>query len=251
MIRCVVVDDEPPALAILADYIGQVPFLTLAGTTTDPVEGLTWVQQGRTDLVFLDIQMPRLTGLQFLKLAGHKVRVVLTTAYPEYALEGYENDVVDYLLKPIAFERFLKAAQKALGLLAPPMLPSPVASPVSGPVAAPAVAPGAGPPSGYLFVKGDTKNKYLRISHTDIRYVEGLNNYVLLHLPGERITTYQTLKELAEMLPQPPFIRVHKSYIVSLDHVRLLDGNTLYVQDKLIPVSDTYREALYRVVRGG
>jgi DNA-binding LytR/AlgR family response regulator len=251
MIRCVVVDDEPPALAILADYIGQVPFLTLAGTTTDPVEGLTWVQQGRADLVFLDIQMPRLTGLQFLKLAGHKVRVVLTTAYPEYALEGYENDVVDYLLKPIAFERFLKAAQKALGLLAPPMLPSPVASPVSGPVAAPAAAPGAGPPSGYLFVKGDTKNKYLRISHTDIRYVEGLNNYVLLHLPGERITTYQTLKELAEMLPQPPFIRVHKSYIVSLDHVRLLDGNTLYVQDKLIPVSDTYREALYRVVRGG
>jgi len=119
MIRCLVIDDEPPALAILADYIGQVPFLTLAGSTTDPVEGLTWVQQGRADLVFLDIQMPRLTGLQFLRLAGHKVRVVLATAYPEYALDGYENDVVDYLLKPIAFERFLKAAHKAFGLLVP------------------------------------------------------------------------------------------------------------------------------------
>jgi len=245
MIRCLVIDDEPPALAILADYIGQVPFLTLAGTTTDPIEGLTWVQQGRADLVFLDIQMPRLTGLQCLKLAGHKARVVLTTAYPEYALDGYENDVVDYLLKPIAFERFLKAAHKALALLAP-AVPAPTAV---APVAAPApVAPAA---PGYLFVKGDTKNKYLRISHADILYVEGLNNYVLLHLPHERIATYQTLRELADSLPQPPFMRVHKSYIVSLDHVRLLDGNTLYVQDKLIPVSDTYREALYRVVRGG
>lgn len=249
MIRCLVIDDEPPALAILADYIGQVPFLTLAGTTTDPIEGLTWVQQGRADLLFLDIQMPRLTGLQFLKLAGHKARVVLTTAYPEYALEGYENDVVDYLLKPIAFERFLKAAHKALALLAP-ALPAPVAV---APLAPAPVVPAPAPPptADHLFVKGDTKNKYLRINYADILYVEGLNNYVLLHLPHERIATYQTLRELAETLPQPPFMRVHKSYIVSLNHVRLLDGNTLYVQDKLIPVSDTYREALYRVVRGG
>jgi len=249
MIRCLVIDDEPPALAILADYIGQIPFLTLVGTTTDPIEGLTLVQQGRADLVFLDIQMPRLTGLQFLKLAGHKARVVLTTAYPEYALDGYENDVVDYLLKPIAFERFLKAAHKALTLLAPAI----AAAGVTGAPAPPLFpAPVALPPaSGHLFVKGDTKNKYVRIKYADILYVEGLNNYVLLHLPHERIATYQTLKELADTLPQPPFMRVHKSYIVSLDHVRLLDGNTLYVQDKLIPVSDTYRETLYRVVRGG
>lgn len=246
MIRCLVIDDEPPALAILADYIRQTPFLTLVGTTTDPIEGLTWVQQGRADLVFLDIQMPRLTGLQFLKLAGHKARVVLTTAYPEYALDGYENDVVDYLLKPISFERFLKAAHKALALLAPasasaPMensLPQPASSPL--PVAAP----------DYFFVKGETKNKYLRVAHADVLYVEGLNNYVLLHLPTQRVATYHTLKELVETLPQPPFLRVHKSFIVNLDHVRLLDGSTLYVQDKLIPVSDTYREALYRIVRG-
>ena len=248
MIRCVVIDDEPPALAILTDYIGQVPFLTLVGATPDPVEGLTWVQQGRADLVFLDIQMPRLTGLQFLKLAGHKARVVLTTAYPEYALDGYENDVVDYLLKPIAFARFLKAAHKALSLLAP----APAAAPVSAPVPTlVSPAPAGLPATGHLFVKGDTKNKYLRVNYADILYVEGLNNYVLLHLPHERIATYQTLKDLTEILPQPPFLRVHKSFIVSLNHVRLLDGNTLYVQDKLIPVSDTYREALYRVVRGG
>lgn len=247
MIRCLLIDDEPPALAILADYLGQVPFLTLVGTTTDPLEGLTWVQQGRADLVFLDIQMPRLTGLQFLQLAGHKTRVVLTTAYPEYALEGYENDVIDYLLKPIAFERFLKAAHKALALLAP--APPVAALPPIPAVVAPS-APVLPPVSGHLFVKGDTKNKYLRINYADILYVEGLSNYVLLHLLHERITTYQSLKELAEILPQPPFLRVHKSFIVSLDQVRLLDGNTLYIQDKLIPVSDTYREGLYRVVRG-
>ena len=117
MIRCLAVDDETPALAILADYIGQVPFFALVGTTTNPIEALTLVQQGQVDLVFLDIQMPKLTGLQFLKLAGNRCKVVLTTAYPEYALEGYENDVVDYLLKPISFERFFKAAQKALALL--------------------------------------------------------------------------------------------------------------------------------------
>lgn len=240
MIRCLVIDDEPPALAILADYIGQAPFLTLAGTTPDPIEGLTWVRQGRADLVFLDIQMPRLTGLQFLKLSGNKAKVILTTAYPEYALDGFENDVVDYLLKPIPFERFLKAAHKALALLAP-AAPLPTSAAPARPVA---------PAVGHIFVKGETKNKYLRINHADILYVEGLNNYVVLHLPGQRITTYQTLRELAETLPQPPFLRVHKSYIVSLDHVRLVDGNTLYVQDKLIPVSDTYREALYRLVRG-
>ncbi|GAB3825728.1 LytR/AlgR family response regulator transcription factor [Hymenobacter jeollabukensis] len=244
MIRCVVIDDEPPALAILADYIGQVPFLALAGTTTDPIEGLTWVQQGRADLVFLDIQMPRLTGLQFLRLAGPRCRVVLTTAYPEYALDGFENDVVDYLLKPISFERFLKAAQKALALLAPVSATAPEPPPVPAAGAATSAA-------NYLFVKGDAKNKFVRVDYADIRYVEGLNNYVLLHLPAERIITYQTLKELADTLPQPPFLRVHKSFIVSLDHVQAIDGNTLYVHDKLIPVSDTYRDALYQLVRGG
>jgi YesN/AraC family two-component response regulator len=113
MIRCLAVDDEAPALAILADYIGQLPFLTLVGTTTNAIEALTLVQQGQVDVVFLDIQMPKLTGLQFLKLAGNRCKVILTTAYPEYALEGYENDVVDYLLKPISFERFFKAAARS------------------------------------------------------------------------------------------------------------------------------------------
>ncbi len=230
MIRCIAVDDEAPALAILADYIGQVPFLTLAGTTTNPIEALTWVRQGRADLVFLDIQMPRLTGLQFIKLSGNKCKVVLTTAYPEYALEGYENDVVDYLLKPVSFERFFKAAQKVLALW-------------------PAAPAAASAPANYLFIKGETKNKYVRVSHADVLYIEGLSNYVSIHLPGQRLVTYQTLKELAKTLPQPPFLRVHKSYIVSLDKIRMVDGNTVYIGGKLIPVSETYREQLFRLIR--
>ena len=243
MIRCLAVDDEAPALLILADYIGQLPFLTLVGTTTNPIEALTLVQQGQVDLVFLDIQMPRLTGLQFLKLAGNRCKVVLTTAYPEYALEGYENDVVDYLLKPISFERFFKAAQKALALMPGPP-PAPVATP--NPVAAPV---SAAPAVGHMFVKGESKNKFLRVNYADILYIEGLSNYVSIHLPAQRVVTYQTLRELAETLPQPPFLRVHKSFIVSLDKIRMVDGNTIYIQDKEIPVGETYREQLYRLIR--
>jgi len=243
MIRCLAVDDEAPALLILADYIGQLPFLTLVGTTTNPIEALTMVQQGQVDLVFLDIQMPKLTGLQFLKLAGNRCKVILTTAYPEYALEGYENDVVDYLLKPISFERFFKAAQKALALL-----PGPTPAPAMAPLAASGAAAPVPLAAAHMFVKGESKNKFLRINYADILYIEGLSNYVSIHLPAQRVVTYQTLKELAETLPQPPFLRVHKSFIVSLDKIRMVDGNTIYIQDKQIPVSDTYREQLYRLI---
>ncbi|NVO31327.1 LytR/AlgR family response regulator transcription factor [Hymenobacter lapidiphilus] len=242
MIRCLVVDDETPALAIMADYISQTPFLTLVGTTTKPIEALTLVQQGTVDLVFLDIQMPRLTGLQFLKLAGNKCRVVLTTAYPEYALDGYENDVVDYLLKPVSFERFFKAAQKALVLL-----PGSVPVAVLAPPAAPALPPPA--PADHMFVKGESKNKFLRVEYADILYIEGLSNYVAIQLPGQRLVTYHTLKDLIETLPQPQFLRVHKSYIVSLSKIRMVDGNTIYIGDKEIPVSETYREQLYQLIR--
>src|SRR5476649_160960 len=123
MIRCLVVDDEPLALHILEDYISKVPFLELVKATTNPIEALTLVQEGNIDLVFLDVQMPELTGIQFLKIANGKAKVILTTAYPQYALEGYELDVVDYLLKPIAFDRFFKAVQKTQGILQPSAKP--------------------------------------------------------------------------------------------------------------------------------
>src|SRR5476651_1275202 len=123
MIRCIIVDDEPLALHVLEDYMSKIPFLRLVKATTNPIEALTLVQEGNVDLVFLDVQMPELTGIQFLKIANGKAKVILTTAYPEYALEGYELDVVDYLLKPIAFDRFFKAVQKAQGILQPSAKP--------------------------------------------------------------------------------------------------------------------------------
>ncbi|RSK46481.1 LytR/AlgR family response regulator transcription factor [Hymenobacter perfusus] len=240
MLRCIAVDDEAYASRLLAAYIQKIPGLELAGTTTNPIEALQWVQEGRADLVFLDIQMPELTGLQFLKLCGNKCKVILTTAYPEYALEGYEHDVVDYLLKPIAFDRFLRAVQKAQALLAPAAPPLPVAATPA------ATAPTA---NGYLFVKGESKNKFVRVSHADILYAEALGNYVTLFVAGQRLITYQTLKELAAQLPQPPFLRVHKSFLVSVDKISMVDGNTVYIGEQAIPVGETYRDSLYRLVR--
>jgi two-component system LytT family response regulator len=224
MLRCIAVDDEPAATRLLAAYIQKVPTLTLVGTTTSPLEALQWVQEGRVDLVFLDIQMPELTGLQFLKICGRQCRVVLTTAYPEYALDGYEHDVVDYLLKPVAFDRFLRAVQKAQ---AGALLPA----------------------ADYLFVKGESKNKFLRLSHADILYVEALKNYVSIVVPGQRIVTYQTLKDLAQQLPQPAFLRVHKSFVVALDKIRLVDGHTVYVGEAAIPLGETYREGFFQLIR--
>ena len=239
MLRCIAVDDEAYATRLLASYIQKIPTLTLAGTTTDPLEALQWVQEGRADLVFLDIQMPELTGLQFLKVCGSRVKVILTTAYPEYALQGYEYDVVDYLLKPIAFDRFLRAVQKAQALLpaAPPAAPPP--PPVGPPPAAP----------DYLFVKGDSKNKYLKLRYADILYVEGLKNYVSIVVPGQRVITYLTLRELESQLPRPPFVRVHKSFIISLDHLRMVEGNALLVGNESITVGETYRDEFFKLIR--
>jgi DNA-binding LytR/AlgR family response regulator len=247
MIRCLAVDDEAYAVKIIADYIHKIPFLELAGTNTSAIEALGLVQQGGIDLVFLDIQMPDLTGIQFLKLCGSKCKVILTTAYPEYALEGYEHDVIDYLLKPIAFDRFFKAAQKAQNLLRPAA--SPVLLPAATTLQPPLPAPEATPAPDYMFIKGDSKNKFLKVSYDDILYVEGLKNYVSVFMPGQRLVTYQTLRDLEAQLPQPPFYRVHKSYIISVDKIRMVDGHTIYIQDTAIPIGETYREGFYKMIR--
>jgi two-component system LytT family response regulator len=241
MLRCIAVDDEAYATRLLASYIQKIPTLVLAGTTTSPLEALQWVQEGRADLVFLDIQMPELTGLQFLKICGPRCKVILTTAYPEYALDGYEHDVVDYLLKPIAFDRFLRAVQKAQALL-------PTAAPALPPAPAP-IVPIAPASADYLFVKGESKNKYLKLNYADILYIQGLKNYVTIHLAGQRVVTYQTLRDLEAQLPQPPFVRVHKSFIISLRHLRMVEGHSLLVGTESITVGETYREEFFKLIR--
>lgn len=234
MIRCLAVDDEVYASEIIASFINKTPFLELVGTTTNAFEALNLVQNGEVDLVFLDIQMPELTGIQFLKICGDKCKVILTTAYPEYALDGFDLDVVDYLLKPISYERFYKAAQKAQQVI----------SPVQYEVVNPPVQI-----NDFIFIKGDTKNKFIKVNYNEILYIEGLKNYVSVYTANQRIVTYQALRELETQLPQPPFYRVHKSYIVSLEKIKMIDGNTLYIGEQSIPIGDTYRDGFFKIVR--
>lgn len=237
MIRCLVVDDEPLALHIIEDYILKVPFLQLVKATTNPIEALTIVQQGEADLVFLDVQMPELSGIQFLKIANGKAKVILTTAYPEYALEGYELDVVDYLLKPIAFDRFFKAVQKVQGVLQPSAKIEKAPEPAQNDFL-----------SDFIFVKSEHKIQkvYLR----DILFIEGLKDYISIFTSGERIITLQNMKKMEDALPERHFVRVHKSYIVSLNKIDSIERSRIWIGDKIIPVGDTYREEFFKIIDG-
>jgi len=215
-----------------------VPFLKLVKATTNPIEALTLVQEGNVDLVFLDVQMPELTGIQFLRIANAKAKVILTTAYPEYALEGYELDVIDYLLKPIAFDRFFKAVQKAQGII----------NPSQKPVAAPEPQQQNDFLSDFIFVKSEHKIQkvYLR----DILFIEGLKDYISIFTPAERIITLQNMKKMEDALPERHFIRVHKSYIVSLNKIDSIERSRIWIGDKIIPVGDTYREEFFKIIDG-
>ena len=237
MIRCLVVDDEPLALHIVEDYISKVPFLQLVKSTTNPIEALTLVQQGSVDLVFLDVQMPELTGIQFLKIANGKVKVILTTAYPQYALEGYELDVVDYLLKPIAFDRFFKSVQKAQGIIEPSVKPITSHEPIQQQNDF---------LSDFIFVKSEHKIQkvYLR----DILFIEGLKDYISIFTSAERVITLQNMKKMEDALPEKHFIRVHKSYIVSLNKIDSIERSRIWIGEKIIPVGDTYRDPFFKII---
>ncbi|TDQ10035.1 LytR/AlgR family response regulator transcription factor [Pedobacter metabolipauper] len=237
MIRCLAVDDEAYASEIIATYIRKTPFLELVGTTTDPFAALSMVQDGKVDLVFLDIQMPELTGIQFLKICGGKCKVILTTAYPEYALDGFDLDVVDYLLKPVSYERFYQAVSKVQQLM--PVLHEAPGLPVADP----------GSSNDFIFIKGDAKNKFIKIDFKDILFVEGLKNYVSIYTASQRIITYQTLRDLETILPCPPFYRVHKSYILSIEKIKMIDGNAVFIAEHVIPIGETYRDSFFKMIR--
>lgn len=241
MIRCLIVDDEPLALHILEDYISKVPFLELVKSTTNPIEALTLVQDKSADLVFLDVQMPELTGIQFLKIANGRAKVILTTAYPQYALEGYELDVIDYLLKPIAFDRFFKSAQKAQALLRPAVNNAQQVQPVASQQQHDFL-------SDFIFVK--TEHKIQKVYLNDILFIEGLKDYISIFTPAERIITLQNMKKMEEALPARHFIRVHKSYIVSINKIDSIERSRIFIGDKIIPVGDTYREDFFKIIDG-
>ena len=244
MIKCLVVDDEPLALHILEDYISKVPFLELVKSTTNPIEALTMVQEGNIDLVFLDVQMPELTGIQFLKIANGKTKVILTTAYPQYALEGYELDVVDYLLKPIAFDRFFKSAQKAQGIIQPHIKqPAPETGHQQ-------VQPQQQQDfsTDFIFVKSEYKIQKVYLHQ--ILFIEGLKDYISIFTTTERIITLQNMKKMEDTLPEKHFVRVHKSYIVALNKIDSIERSRIFIGDKIIPVGDTYRDNFFQLIEG-
>lgn len=231
IISCIVVDDEPLALKLLSDYVNKTPFLQLRAQTTNPFEAIELVQAGGVDLLFLDIQMPELTGLQLMKIIGHKCKVILTTAYPDYALDGYELDVIDYLLKPITFDRFLVAAHKARERLS--------AEPAVV-IQAPAPAAVKEPVAGYIFVK--TEYKIQKIDLADILYMEGLRDYVAIHTLGGKVLTLQSMRSFQEQLPDNQFMRVHKSFLVALDKIEFIERNRIVIAGNYIPIGETYQE---------
>jgi len=228
-IRCLIIDDKPLAIDILVDYVSKIHFLELAATTTNPIEGLSIIRDEAIDLVFLDIQMPELTGLQFMSIAGKKCKVILVTAYAEFALDGFENDVVDYLLKPVAFERFYRAAEKAA--LAIEKQTVTVESP---------------PTSDHIFIKA--AHRIQRVDLKDVLYIEGLQNYIAVHTKAEKIISLQTLKSIEAQLPVKDFIRVHKSFIISLRQISAIERGRILIGGAIIPIGDSYRDKFFRAI---
>lgn len=244
-LKCIAVDDEPLALDIIEDYVSKVPFLELVKRTENAIEALQLVQAGDIDLVFLDIQMPDLTGIQFLKIANAKANYILTTAYSQYALESYDLNVSDYLLKPIAFDRFYKAVEKVHNQIksAGPVLTKPQPAPAPKPVSATIQ-----PVQDFIFVK--TEHKIQKIELDDILYIEGLKDYISIYTRSERVITLQNMKKMEETLPAQQFIRVHKSYIISFDKIESIERSRITIGSKVIPIGDTYRDEFFKRIDG-
>jgi two-component system LytT family response regulator len=239
-LKCIAVDDEPLALDIIEDYVSKVPFLELVKRTENAIEALQLVQAGGIDLVFLDIQMPELTGIQFIKIASGKSNYILTTAYSQYALESYDLNVSDYLLKPIAFDRFYKAVEKVHNRVrSPDPIPAPQPVVTSAPFSATNHTV-----QDFIFVK--TEHKIQKIELDDILYIEGLKDYISIYTKAERIITLQNMKKMEETLPSGQFVRVHKSYIISLDKIESIERSRISICGKVIPIGDTYRDEFFQ-----
>ena len=235
MISCIIVDDEQHAIDILIHYVNQTPHLNLVASFTNPIEALQLLTQEKIDLVFLDIQMPELSGMDFIKAIHGKSKVILTTAYSEFALQGYELDVVDYLLKPIRLPRFLAAVQKA-----------------SQQINLAAENSQQETEDDYIFVKTESKGKLLKINLADIDFIESMKNYVAIHRGGQKTLVYTSMKELEEHLPKKQFLRVHKSFIVPISRVTGIEGNLLRLKNVStgIMIGENYKAELMEIIKG-
>lgn len=231
MITCAIVDDEPIARDGLASYVKEIDFLKLAGVSANPLELISLLNEQRVDLIFLDIQMPKMTGIDFLKVFKDPPLVIITTAYPGFALEGFQLNVLDYLLKPITFERFVKSVTKARDQH---LLLNRTRDTVPTEDAA------------YVFVK--CGSKYERIYIDEILFIEGSQNYVTIYTKNSKYMTLLNLKSLEEQLDSRFFVRVHKSYVVSKQKIDAIEGNELFISSHRIPISRTHRDQVLNAI---
>ncbi|TVR82448.1 MAG: DNA-binding response regulator [Saprospirales bacterium] len=240
--KTIIVDDEPLALDVLETYIQQIPDLELVARCNNALEANEFLSKNEVDLMFLDIEMPKLGGLEFLKILNKRPFVIITTAYPNYAVEGFELSVLDYMLKPISLDRFMKSVNKVRekmelkqGRVEPPSRHESQTGNSS---------------EDYIFVKSD--KKFVRIHYSDILYIEGLKDYVIIRTRDGRVIALQTMKSLETKLPDEIFIRVHRSYIININFIDAVVGNTVEMTEdgklKMIPVGKNYKDDLVKII---
>ncbi len=225
-INCIVIEDEPLALKKVKEFIEQVEYLNLLEGFNNAIDALGYLKKNTVDLIFLDIRMKKLSGIQFLESLQNKPKIIITSAYDEYALKGYELEVVDYLLKPFTFERFLKSIDKVYNQY------NETASNSS---------------NDYIFIK--TEYRLEKVVIKDILYIQGMKDYLQIHTMDRKIMTLQTFKNLLEILPQIDFQRVHNSYIVSISKIESIERNRIRIGKDLIPISDSYKDKFYGILK--
>ena len=230
MLHCLIIDDEPLAIKLLKDHVLQCQHTVLEGTFHDPIKAMQALENLTVDLIFLDVQMPELSGVQFAKIVQGRYPVILTTAYTEYALQGYDLDIVDYLLKPISLTRFEQAVHKFMQQQPLRNIPQASAKKESQ--------------LDMLFVKSGYKTQ--RINLEDILYLEGLSDYVRIQTKKGPVLTLDTLKNFAESLPVSQFIRVHKSWIIAIPHIDFIERNRIMIGEQRIPIGATYQDGFWK-----
>ena len=232
IINCIIIDDEPLARKGIQEYITDIDFLSIIGEFDTPLKATELISRGEVHLIFLDIQMPKITGLDFFKTLQNPPPVIFTTAYPQYALEGFEVNALDYLVKPISFERFLKAVLKAKEYYE--VRETNIQETVT---------------SEYFFIKAD--NKLVKVAFNDILFIEALQNYVVVHIQEKKLITYLTFKSVEEYLPSSQFIKVHKSFIVSATKIDSIEGNDIRIGQHHVPISRNLKdEVMEKLLKG-
>lgn len=223
---CIIIDDEPLAIDLLESYVNKVEDLEVIGMFSNPLDALKILRDQTVDLLFLDIQMPEITGVEFKKIINPDIKVIFTTAYSDYALESYDLNAVDYLLKPITFQRFLQAVEKVKSKATKTVIPEDT--------------------NDYIFVK--TEYRHQKIAFTDILFMKGLSDYVAIQTKNGKVLTLQNMKEFEAKLPNNKFIRVHKSYIIALEHIDFIERNRIVIQNEYIPIGATYKDAFWNKI---